>query len=88
MNYWPLLGVAVVVAGFVARRNPALVVVIAFALLIGFRATTGPLEWLAAAGVLLLIAVSLTWVAVAMGTVAKSVETASNMPRMNPRHAL
>ena len=29
MNYWPLLGVAVVVAGFVLRRNPALVVVIA-----------------------------------------------------------
>lgn len=29
MNYWPLLGVAVVVAGFVWRRNPALVVVIA-----------------------------------------------------------
>ena len=29
MSYWPLLGVAVVVAGFVLRRNPALVVVIA-----------------------------------------------------------
>ena len=29
MNYWPLLGVAVVVAGFVLRRNPALVVVAA-----------------------------------------------------------
>jgi uncharacterized membrane protein len=29
VNYWPLLGVAVVVAGFVLRRNPALVVVVA-----------------------------------------------------------
>lgn len=29
MNYWPLLGVAVVVAGFVMRRNPVLVVVVA-----------------------------------------------------------
>ena len=29
MNYWPLLGVAVVVAGFALRRNPALVVVVA-----------------------------------------------------------
>ena len=29
MNYWPLLGVAVVVAGFALRMNPALVVVIA-----------------------------------------------------------
>jgi uncharacterized membrane protein len=29
VNYWPLLGVAVVVAGFALRRNPALVVVVA-----------------------------------------------------------
>ena len=29
MNYWPLLGIAVVVAGFALRVNPALVVVIA-----------------------------------------------------------
>ncbi|MGB0135165.1 DUF969 domain-containing protein [Dokdonella sp.] len=29
INYWPLLGVAVVVAGFAMRRNPVLVVVIA-----------------------------------------------------------
>jgi uncharacterized membrane protein len=29
VNYWPLLGVAVVVAGFMLRRNPALVVVVA-----------------------------------------------------------
>jgi uncharacterized membrane protein len=29
MSYWPLLGVAVVVAGFVLRRNPVLVVVVA-----------------------------------------------------------
>ena len=27
MNYWPLLGIALVVAGFVLRLNPALVVV-------------------------------------------------------------
>ncbi|MET0225299.1 MAG: DUF969 family protein [Dokdonella sp.] len=29
MNYWPLLGVAVVVAGFMLKRSPVLVVVIA-----------------------------------------------------------
>jgi uncharacterized membrane protein len=29
MNYWPLVGVAVVIAGFALRLNPALVVVIA-----------------------------------------------------------
>lgn len=29
MNYWPLLGIAIVVAGFAFRLNPALVVVVA-----------------------------------------------------------
>ncbi len=29
INYWPLIGVAVVVAGFALRRNPVLVVVVA-----------------------------------------------------------
>lgn len=29
MNYWPMLGVAVVVIGFVLKRNPVLVVVVA-----------------------------------------------------------
>lgn len=29
INYWPLLGVAVVIAGFALRRNPVLVVVLA-----------------------------------------------------------
>ena len=29
MNYWPLLGIAVVVAGFVLRLNPVIVVVTA-----------------------------------------------------------
>lgn len=29
MNYWPLLGIAVVVAGFVLRYNPVIVVVVA-----------------------------------------------------------
>lgn len=29
LNYWPLIGVAVVIAGFALRRNPVLVVVVA-----------------------------------------------------------
>ncbi|MBN8480686.1 MAG: DUF969 domain-containing protein [Xanthomonadales bacterium] len=29
MNYWPLIGVAIVVAGFALRRNPVLVVIVA-----------------------------------------------------------
>ena len=58
----------------------ALVLVVGVALLIGFRPSTGPLEWVAAAGVLGLTALALTWVSVALGLVSSSVETASNLP--------
>ena len=50
------------------------------AVLIGFRPTTGPLAWAAAAGMLALAALAITWLAVALGMVTKSVETASNLP--------
>ena len=43
MNYWPLLGVAAVVVGFVLRLNPALVVVIS-AFVTGLAARMSPLE--------------------------------------------
>jgi ABC-2 type transport system permease protein len=58
----------------------AIAIVVVVALVIGFRPTTGPIEWLAAAGLLALSALALTWVAVALGMVTKSVETASNLP--------
>jgi ABC-2 type transport system permease protein len=58
----------------------AIVLVLVVAVVIGFRPTTGPVEWLAALGLLALSAVALTWVAVALGLVTKSVETASNLP--------
>ncbi|WP_233197256.1 ABC transporter permease [Cryobacterium sp. N21] len=47
---------------------------------IGFRPTATPLEWMAVAGVIALVAYSISWLGVAMGIQAKSVETASNMP--------
>ena len=43
---------------------------------LGFRSTAGPLEWLAAIGMLTLFAFALIWLAVALGLAAKSVETA------------
>ena len=43
MNYWPLLGVAAVVVGFVLRLNPALVVVIS-AFVTGLAARMSPFE--------------------------------------------
>jgi ABC-2 type transport system permease protein len=58
----------------------SLAVTIAVALLIGYHAAAGPLRWLAALGVLMLLAVALIWLSVALGLVAKSVETASNIP--------
>ncbi|HEY1712051.1 MAG TPA: ABC transporter permease [Solirubrobacteraceae bacterium] len=58
----------------------SLVVTVAVALLIGYDAAAGPLGWLAALGVLVMLAVALIWLSVALGLVAKSVETASNIP--------
>lgn len=51
------------------------------ALAIGFRPTAGPGEWLALVGVVAMIAFALTWLTVAMGLAAKTVESASNLPQ-------
>jgi ABC-2 type transport system permease protein len=68
------------VLGAVFQTMLSLFVVTGVALAIGFRPTTGATQWVAALAVLAMITFSLTWVAVAMGVVAKSVESASNMP--------
>lgn len=68
------------VIGSVIQMMIAIAVIVGFALLIGFRPTAGLLEWLAAAAMIALITFSITWIAVALGIVAKSVETASNTP--------
>ncbi|MFD0737950.1 DUF969 domain-containing protein [Lysobacter koreensis] len=49
MNYWPLLGVAAVVLGFVLRLNPAMVVVAA-GFVTGFAAGLTPLDVLEVLG--------------------------------------
>jgi ABC-2 type transport system permease protein len=68
------------VVGAVVQTLLGLAVVVAIALLVGFRPNANPIEWVAAAGVLAMIAFALTWLSVALGLVAKSVETASNLP--------
>ena len=68
------------VVGSVIQTMLALAVVMVAALLIGFRPTTGPIQWLEAIGVLALAALAVTWLSVALGMVSKSVETASNLP--------
>jgi ABC-2 type transport system permease protein len=68
------------VIGAMVQTFLALAVVVAVALLIGFRPDAGPVEWLAAAGVLAMVGFALTWLSVALGMVAQSVESASNLP--------
>jgi len=58
----------------------AVALVLGVGLLVGFRTTTGPMEWLAAGGLVVLISFALSWVGVAMGMQSKTVETASNLP--------
>jgi ABC-2 type transport system permease protein len=68
------------VLGSMIKTFFGLVVVTAVALAVGFRPSTGPLAWLAAAGVLAMVTFALTWLTVALGLAAKSVESASNTP--------
>jgi len=58
----------------------AVALVLGVGLAVGFRPTAGPVEWIAAAGLIVLVAYSISWLAVAMGMQARSVETASNLP--------
>jgi len=68
------------VLGAVIQTLLATAIVIAVALVIGFRPTTGPLAWLAALGLLVLAAGAISALSVALGLAANSVETASNSP--------
>jgi ABC-2 type transport system permease protein len=69
------------VVGAMVQTFLAVAVVVAVALAIGFRPDASVVEWIAAAGVLALLAFALTWLTVAMGLAAKTVESASNMPQ-------
>jgi ABC-2 type transport system permease protein len=69
------------VLGSVIQGLLIMLLVTVVALLIGFRPDATALEWLAAAGLLLMLAFAFTWLAVAFGLVAKTVESASNLPQ-------
>jgi ABC-2 type transport system permease protein len=68
------------VVGSVLQTMLGLALVIAVAVLTGFRPTTGVLEILGAIGMLALASLALTWLSVALGLLPKSVEAASNLP--------
>jgi ABC-2 type transport system permease protein len=68
------------VVGSMVQTMISMALVIGVALLIGFRPTASPVEWILTAGVLAMITFALIWLSVALGMVSKSVETASNIP--------
>ena len=55
----------------------SVIVIILVALVMGFRSPAGVLPWLAVAGILALVILALTWIAVIPGLTAKSVDGAS-----------
>jgi ABC-2 type transport system permease protein len=75
------VGGAAVLAGHVAasvvRNAASTVLVLAVALVLGFRPHAGALDWLAVIGVLLAFVVAVSWMAAAIGLVASSPEAAN-----------
>ena len=68
------------VIGSLLQTFVVLVLVTAVSYALGFRPTTDPVRWVAAAAVLGLFSFALIWLSTALGLAAKSVETASNTP--------
>jgi ABC-2 type transport system permease protein len=68
------------VIGSVIQTMVSIVLVAGVALLMGFRPSAGPGEWVAAVGLLAFMTLALTWVSAGIGLVAKTVESASNIP--------
>jgi ABC-2 type transport system permease protein len=54
-------------------------VIVVLAFFTGFRPTTTPIEWLAAAGLVVLFVVALTWLSVAVGVASMSPDAAQSI---------
>ncbi|MFH9070602.1 ABC transporter permease [Streptomyces alboflavus] len=68
------------VGGNVIQTLISLVLVIGVALAVGFRPDATPVEWLAAIGVISLLAIAFSWISAAIGLGSQTVEAASNAP--------
>ena len=68
------------VLGSMVQAVLAIGLVLGVAVLIGFRPSAGPMEWLGVIGLLAAASFALIWLSVALGMVTDSVETASNLP--------
>ncbi|MFI5710327.1 ABC transporter permease [Kribbella sp. NPDC051620] len=67
------------VLGNVILTIVSLVLVVGFAVAIGFRPNASVVDWLLAAGLLIALTVALTWFAIALGLTSKTAEGASNI---------
>jgi ABC-2 type transport system permease protein len=68
------------VLGSMVQAAISIAVLLSVAVLLGFRPSAGPAEWLGVIGLLAMASFALIWLAVALGMVTNSVETASNLP--------
>jgi ABC-2 type transport system permease protein len=66
------------VVGSLIRTLLSVLLVVGVAVLIGFRPTTGPVQWFLAYGFLALVTLALTWLAIAFGMAAKTVAGANS----------
>jgi ABC-2 type transport system permease protein len=67
------------VAGSMIRSLITAAAVVGVAVLLGFRPTANPAEWIAAAGVFAMLALALTWLTVAFGLLAKTPAGANSL---------
>lgn len=65
------------VVASVARNTFSGLIVLGVALAMGFRPTAGPMQWLAAASILLLFVVAMSWLCALLGILAGSPEAAN-----------
>ena len=68
------------VLGSVIQTVAAAIVLTAFAVALGFRSSAGLAAWLGALGLIIVVALAVTWLSVALGLAAKNPEGASNAP--------
>lgn len=65
------------VAGALVRIMVSIGVLVGVAVLLGFRPTAGPVGWLAVIGLLALVVLALSWLAVAIGLLARTAQGTS-----------
>jgi ABC-2 type transport system permease protein len=78
----PIAGSSILLGQVVAslvRNLAATTLVIGAGLAVGWRPHASPLEWLAAAGMIVLFVFALSWLAAALGLLARGPEAASSM---------